>query len=294
MLQKKANAVLPSKTVISKVAHINSGIALIPVLGTNIAKLKENKKTLARIFGLWRAGRNKKWAKYLVRGIPRQTRTLETLEDVKPEIAAEPFQQSCNMQPEWARWLIPQGIEEENLVEASVIFAVRLSNIQRIPKVISLFGEINVIVTLPARETPIQCTKCGEWSHKKDNCAKHTRCFYCSSDKHLVESHHCQEEECQDESQSCPHSPKCIVCNSPHNADYTDYSLKQSYSKAKGALIKATSAEVAQINGQQKVLRNRLIPDNQFQAELARQTQATISICTQSNSSSSNQLPATV
>lgn len=158
VLQKKANAALPSKTVIGKVAHINSGIALILAPGTTIAQLEEHKDTLARIFGACCAERNEKWAKYLVRGVPRRIRTLETLEDVTPEIAAEAFQQSCNMQPEWAQWLIPQGVEEEDLVEASMIFAVRPSNIQRIPKVISLLGEMYVIVALLARETPIQCT----------------------------------------------------------------------------------------------------------------------------------------
>lgn len=158
VLQKKANAALPSKTVIGKVAHINSGIALILAPGTTIAQLEEHKDTLARIFGACCAERNEKWAKYLVRGVPRRIRTLETLEDVTPEIAAAAFQQSCNMQPEWARWLIPQGVEEEDLVEASMIFAVRPSNIQRIPKVISLLGEMYVIVALLARETPIQCT----------------------------------------------------------------------------------------------------------------------------------------
>ncbi len=84
------------------------------------------------------------------------------LEDVTIEIAHEIFQQSCNMQLEWAQWLIPQGVEEENLMEASMIFAFRLSNIQRIPKVIFLLGKMHVIVALPAQETPIQCTKCGK------------------------------------------------------------------------------------------------------------------------------------
>ena len=131
----------------------------------------------------------------------------------------------------------------------------------------------------------------GVWRMEscKDNYAKSTRCFYCSSDKHSVKSHQCQKEECQDESQSCPHPPKCILCNGLHNADYTDCPLKSSYSKAKGTLIKATAAEVASIRGQQKVLRNRLIRDNLFQAELARQTQARTSSCTTLNSSSSNQ-----
>ncbi len=160
------------------------------------------------------------------------------------------------MQPELARWVIPQWVEEEDLVEASMIFAVGPSNVQRIPQVISFVDEMNVIVALPARENLIQFTKCGEWSHEKDDCAKRTRCFHSSSDKHQIESHHCQEEECQDESQCCTHPPKCIVCNGPHNADYIDCSQKPSYSKAKSALIKATAAEVARIGSQQKVLRN--------------------------------------
>lgn len=54
------------------------------------------------------------------------------------------------MQPEWAQWLIPQGVEEEDLVEASMIFADRPSNIQRIPKVISLLSKMHVIVVFSA------------------------------------------------------------------------------------------------------------------------------------------------
>ena len=66
------------------------------------------------------------------------------------EIVAKAFEQSCNMQPEWARWLIPQGADKEHLLEACMIFAVRPSNIQRISKVISLLGGMHVIVALPA------------------------------------------------------------------------------------------------------------------------------------------------
>ena len=94
---------MPSKTVIGKVAYINSGITLISAPGITIAQLEENKETLARIFGKCRAERNKKWAKYLVRWVPRWIRTLETLEDMRSEIASEASQQSCNMEPEWAR-----------------------------------------------------------------------------------------------------------------------------------------------------------------------------------------------
>ena len=91
VLQKKANKVLPSKTVIGKVAYVNSRIALILAPSRTIAKLEENKETLACIFGVFCAERNEKWAKYLLRGVPRRIQTLETLEDVALEIATEPF-----------------------------------------------------------------------------------------------------------------------------------------------------------------------------------------------------------
>lgn len=81
-----------------------------------------------------------------------------------------------------------------------MIFAVRLSNIQQIPKVISFFGVMYEIVALLARENPIQCMQYKEWSHKKDICTKHAWYFYYSSDKHLVESHHYQKEEYLDKS----------------------------------------------------------------------------------------------
>lgn len=106
ILQKKANAVLPNKVVIGKVAHINSGFALIPAPGTTAKQFEEHKETLARVFGVCRAERNEKWAKYLVRSVPRRIRTLENLENVTTEIVAEAFEQSCNMRPKWTRWLI--------------------------------------------------------------------------------------------------------------------------------------------------------------------------------------------
>ncbi len=64
--------------------------------------------------------------------------------EVIPTIAAEAFEQSCNMKPEWARWLIPQGILQEELVKASVIFAVRPSNIHTVLKVISQLGAMHI------------------------------------------------------------------------------------------------------------------------------------------------------
>lgn len=169
-----------------------------------------------------------------------------------------------------------------------MIFAVRSSNIQQIPKVISLLSKMHVIVALSACETPIQCTQCGEWSHKKDNCTKCARCFYYSSDKHSVKSHYCQEKECLNKSQNCPHPLKFIICNGPHSADYTDCPLKLSYFKAKDALIKVTLAKAAQLQGQLKILRNYLMRNNCFQAKLAKQTQAKISSFIILNATSSN------
>ncbi len=91
ILQKKANAVLPNKVVIGKVAHINSGLALIPSPGIKAEQLEEYKETLARVFAACRAERNEKWAKYLVRSVLRRIRILENLEDVTTEIPAVAF-----------------------------------------------------------------------------------------------------------------------------------------------------------------------------------------------------------
>ena len=112
ILQKKANAVLPNKVAMGKVAHINSGLTLSPAPGTTAKQLQEHKDTLAQVFGAYRVEQNEKWAKYLVRSIPRRIRTLENLEDVTKESATEAFEQSCNMRLKWARWLIPQGADK--------------------------------------------------------------------------------------------------------------------------------------------------------------------------------------
>ena len=74
----------------------------------------------------------------------------------------EAFEQSCNMRPEWARWLIPRGAKEKELVEANMIFAVRPSNICIVPKVILLLGAMHVIVALPPKKNPLQYVRCGE------------------------------------------------------------------------------------------------------------------------------------
>ena len=47
LLQKKANSVLPQGVVVGKVAHINTGIALIPTAGVTIQQLEDHSKKLA-------------------------------------------------------------------------------------------------------------------------------------------------------------------------------------------------------------------------------------------------------
>ncbi len=132
--------------MIGKIAHIRSGLALMPVLGTTIAQLEEYSEIIARCFGSCRAERNEKWAKYLVKNVSLRIRPMNEMVEMTPTISADAFEQSCNMKPEWARWLISQGIMEEELVKASIIFAVSLSNIHTVSKVISLLGAMHVIV----------------------------------------------------------------------------------------------------------------------------------------------------
>lgn len=141
------------------------------------------------------------------------------------------------------------GEMAEDLIEANMIFAVRQQNIRTIPKVISLLGRMRVIVALPPRETPRQCSQCGEWTHKKENCAKRPRCFHCGSDKHDASAHSCMEEECKDVSKPCPHPPECIVCNGPHTADFEHCPLRPSYSKPKGSVKRVSGPDVSQIRG---------------------------------------------
>ena len=256
VLQKKANIGLPANIVIGRVAHVQSGLALMPAPGITIAQLEEYSESLARCFGSCRAEKNEKWAKYLVKNVPLKIRSINEMIEVTPTIAAEAFEQSCNMKLEWARWLIPQGMMEEELVEASMIFAVRPGNIHTVSKVISLLGAMHVIVALSPRKTCVQCTQCGEWSHKQENCAKRSRCFHYSSEKHSFDAHVCLEDKCSDGDQPCPHPPKCIVCAGLHKTDYENCPLKPKNAKTKGATKRPDGPEIARIRGQQKALRD--------------------------------------
>lgn len=107
-------------------------------------RLEEHSDKRALVFGTCRIERNGKWAKHLERNVSHRIRTIESLEKVTTEIAAEAFVQSCNMKPEWARWLISYGVVEEDELEANMIFAVcpckSIMASMKLPK--SLWGEI--------------------------------------------------------------------------------------------------------------------------------------------------------
>lgn len=178
---------------------------------------------------------------------------------------------SYGMKPEWGRWSTRPGEMAEELIEANMNFAVRQQNIHSIPKVIPLLGRMRVVVALPPKKTPRQCSQCGEQTHKIENCAKQPRCFHCSSDKHDTSNHSCTEEECKNSLKLCSHPPKCIVCNGPHIAYFEHCPIKPSCSKPKGSIERLSGADVSQIRGQQKLVRDRVIPENRLQNETAAQ-----------------------
>lgn len=91
LLQKKANAMLPANVSIRKVAHMNSNFALIPASRTDLEQLEDNASRLAQVFGAGRAERNEKWAKYLVRDVPKRIMALEGLTDVITNMAEQAF-----------------------------------------------------------------------------------------------------------------------------------------------------------------------------------------------------------
>lgn len=66
-----------------------------------------------------------------------------------PKINIKLFKQSYNIQVKLAQCLIPQIVNKKDLVKASMIFAVKPSNSQEIPKFISLLGKMYVIICLP-------------------------------------------------------------------------------------------------------------------------------------------------
>ena len=97
--------------------------------------------------------------------------------------------------------------------------------------------------------------------------------------------HQCEEDDCVEGASSCPHPPKCIICNSSYNSSYEGCLLRPGYSKAKNSIVRPSNSEAAQIRGQQKALRGRLIWDNRLQAETATQTGANTNLATPTSSS---------
>ena len=124
---------------------------------------------------------------------------------------------------------------------------------------------MRMVIALLPKETPRQCSQYGEWTHKKENCAKRPWCFHCSSDKHDASDHSCTEEECKDSLKACPQPPKCIVCNGPHTADFEQCLLKPMYSKTKRSIKRLGGADVSQIRRQQKLIRERVVRENRIQ-----------------------------
>ena len=57
-----------------------------------MAQLEEHCEKLAIAFGTCQIKRNEKWTKYLVQNVPRRICTIESLEEVTAEIAAEAFE----------------------------------------------------------------------------------------------------------------------------------------------------------------------------------------------------------
>ena len=73
-------------------------------------------------------------------------------------MAEQALEISCNMKPEWQQWSSLQGMIDEEIIEANMVFAVRPQNINSIPKVITLLSKLRVIVALAPKETLRQCT----------------------------------------------------------------------------------------------------------------------------------------
>lgn len=51
--------------------------------------------------------------------------TLDGLRDVTIDMAEQAFEMSCGIKPEWGRWSVRHGENTEDMIKASMIFAVR-------------------------------------------------------------------------------------------------------------------------------------------------------------------------
>lgn len=203
-----------------------------------------------------------------MRDIPRRIRTLDGLTDVSISIAEEAFEMATGMKSEWERRTMVKDTDQVDQVEGNMIFAVRPQNIRSMLKVISILGYMRIIWALPPKETAQQCTRCGEWSHKSENCAKQARCFHCRRGKHISQEHSCLEKECGNGATFCPHPPRCIICAGPHLANNEKCSLRPSYSKTKNRTRKPTKTGVLQVHSQQAILCSRMTQDNRLQHDI--------------------------
>lgn len=87
---------------IGKVALINFGFTLIPVVETHLKELEDNDSRLTQVFKAYQAKKTKKWVKYFIWDVPKRIMTLEELIDVTTNIAEEAFGMSYSIKPEWA------------------------------------------------------------------------------------------------------------------------------------------------------------------------------------------------
>lgn len=101
IFQKKASLVLPPNVAIGKVAHINLGLAWISAPETSLEQLEENADRLAQVSEACQVEKNEKWAKYLIREVPKRIMTLDGLRDVTIDMAEQAFEMCCDMKPEW-------------------------------------------------------------------------------------------------------------------------------------------------------------------------------------------------
>lgn len=121
-------------------AHITLGLVLIPFLGTKLKQLEENAVELAQAFGACQVEQNEKWAKYLVKEVPKRIMTLDRLTGGTNKIAKQAFKIFSGIKLEWSHWSTRPEKMAEEVIEGNMIFAVCQQNICIIPKLIPLLG----------------------------------------------------------------------------------------------------------------------------------------------------------
>lgn len=115
---------------------------------------------------------------------------------------------------------------------------------------------MRVIVALLLKKIPRQYFQYREWTYKKENYTKRPKFFHYSSNEHDVNNHSCIEKKCKDSLKAYLYPSKCIVYSRPYKANFEYYSLKPLYSKPKEFIRRLGGADVSQILGQQKLIRD--------------------------------------